>query len=173
MPYDNSGKTYMTYFMGKGVFARDDGMPQGLVGTETDRNKRKAENILINRRALVMHPLGLSWNPSAKMDNGKTYASNNNLSTPTNWILKKDLKNIPIVALKHKIASGSVSVPVAPTLGTLTITSEEGTDSGKTKITVSPEKDGSNSYKYKVAASPTLPTYGQTCTCLLYTSRCV
>lgn len=164
MPYDNSGKTYMTYFMGKGVFARDDGMPQGLVGTETDRNKRKAENILINRRALVMHPLGLSWNPSAKMDNGKKYASNNNLSTPTNWILKKDLKNIPIVALKHKIASGSVSVPVAPTLGTLTITSEEGTDSGKTKITVSPEKDGSNSYKYKVAASPTLPTYGQTCT---------
>lgn len=164
MPYDASGKTFMTYFLGKGVFARNDGMPQGLVGTETDRNKRKAENILINRRALVMHPLGISWNPSAQMDNGKKYASNNNLSTPANWIRKKALKNIPIVALKHKITSGSVSVPVSPTLGELTVNSEEGTETGKTKITVSPEKAEGNSYKYKVAASPTLPAYGQTCT---------
>lgn len=103
MPYDSTGKTYMTYFLGKGVFARNDGMPRGLVGTETDRNKRKAENILINRRALVMHPLGISWNPSAVMSNGKKYASNVDLEKPTNWILKKDLKNIPIVALKHKL----------------------------------------------------------------------
>ena len=164
MPYDAESKTFMTYFLGKGVFARDDGMPAGLVGTETDRNKRKAENILINRRALVLHPLGVSWNPSAQMDNGKKYASNNNLSTPANWIRKKALKNIPIVALKHKIASSSTSVPVTPTLGELTVQSVEGSESGQTKITVSPEKADGNSYKYKVAASPTMPTYGQTCT---------
>lgn len=103
MPYDSEGKTYMTYFLGKGVFARDDGMPRGLVGTETDRNKRKAENILINRRALVMHPLGLAWNPSATMTGGKKYAANADLEKPANWTRKKDLKNIPIVALKHKI----------------------------------------------------------------------
>ena len=164
MPYDASEKTFMTYFLGKGVFARNDGMPTGLIGTETDRNKRKAENILINRRALVMHPLGVSWNPSAQMDNGKKYASNNNLSNPANWTRKKALKNIPIVALKHKIAASSVSVPVSPTLGELTVQSAEGAESGKTRITVSPEKTGGNSYKYKMAASPTMPTYGQACT---------
>lgn len=113
MPYDASGKTYMTYFIGKGVFARDDGMPRGLVGTETDRNKRKAENILINRRALVMHPLGVSWNPSATMSNGKKYAANADLEKPANWILKKNLKNVPIVALKHKIEANQASTPTA------------------------------------------------------------
>lgn len=164
MPYDTAEKTFMTYFLGKGVFARDDGMPAGLIGTEVDRNKRKAENILINRRALVMHPRGISWNPSAQMDNRKKYASNNNLATPANWIRKKALKNIPIIALKHKIASSKVTVPVTPTLGNLTVQSAEGTESGKTKITVSPEKADGHSYKYKIAASPTMPTYGQTCT---------
>lgn len=103
MPYDSATKTYMTYFLGKGVFARNDGMPMGLIGVETDRNKRKAENVLINRRALVMHPLGVSWNPAAVPSNGKKYANNADLEKPANWILKKQLKNIPIVALKHKI----------------------------------------------------------------------
>ena len=48
-------------------------------------------------------------------------------------------------------------------LGTLNVQSVEGTTAGKTKITVTPEKEGSNSYKYKVAASPTIPTYDQVC----------
>lgn len=111
MPYDAATKTYMTYFLGKGVFARDDGMPQGLIGVETDRNKRKAENILINRRALVMHPQGLSWNTEATLTGGKKYASNADLEKPANWTLKKDHKNIPIVALKHKLEAN----PAAPT----------------------------------------------------------
>lgn len=49
-------------------------------------------------------------------------------------------------------------------LGELTITSEEGTNSGKTAITVEPEKAEGNSYKYKVAANPTAPTYDTVCT---------
>ena len=59
-------------FMGKGAFARNDGMPQHLVGVETDRQKLKALNILINRRALVMHPNGLSWNANAALTGGKS-----------------------------------------------------------------------------------------------------
>lgn len=102
---------YDTYFLGKGVFARNDGMPAGLIGVETDRNKRKAENILINRRALVMHPLGISWNANATLTGDKKYASNADLIKPANWTLKKDHKNIPIVALKHKLAAN----PVTPT----------------------------------------------------------
>ena len=53
LPCDTSTGTYTTYFMGKGAFARNDGMPQHLVGVETDRQKLKALNILINRRALA------------------------------------------------------------------------------------------------------------------------
>lgn len=111
MPYDSAGKTYMTYFLGKGVFARNDGMPTGLIGTEVDRIKLKSQNILINRRALVMHPLGLSWKADAALTGGKKYASNADLEKAANWTRKKDLKNIPIVALKHKIEAN----PAAPT----------------------------------------------------------
>lgn len=103
MPYDSAVKTYMTYFLGKGVFARNDGMPRGLIGTEVDRNKLKAQNILINRRALVMHPLGLSWKADAALTGGKKYAANADLEKAANWTRKKELKNIPIVALKHRI----------------------------------------------------------------------
>lgn len=46
----------------------------------------------------------------------------------------------------------------------LTITSSEGGESGKTGITVSPSLASGNSYKYKVAANPTIPEYGATCT---------
>lgn len=98
---------YDTYFLGKNVFARNDGMPTGLTGVETDRNKRKAENILINRRALVMHPLGLSWKADATLAGGKKYASNTDLEKAANWTLKKDHKNIPIVCLRHKIEANS------------------------------------------------------------------
>lgn len=49
-------------------------------------------------------------------------------------------------------------------LGELTVTSEAGTATGKTAITVKPEKAEGNSYKYKVAANPTMPKYGDVCT---------
>ena len=49
-------------------------------------------------------------------------------------------------------------------LGELTVTSEEGTETGKTAITIEPEKKEENSYKYKVAANPTVPTYDAVCT---------
>lgn len=49
-------------------------------------------------------------------------------------------------------------------LGELTVTSAEGTTTGKTAITVEPEKAEANSYKYKVAANPTAPTYDAVCT---------
>lgn len=113
MPYDLASGTYMTYFLGKGVFSRNDGMPAHLIGTETDRDKKKSQNILINRRALVMHPLGISWNPSATLSAGKKYASNIDLATPENWTLSKEHKNIAIVGLKHKLTpNATVSASV-------------------------------------------------------------
>lgn len=47
------------------------------------------------------------------------------------------------------------------TLGTLTVTSAAGTNSGTTKITVTPAKGSGNSYKYKVADAATNVVYGQ------------
>ena len=48
-------------------------------------------------------------------------------------------------------------------LGNLTVTSQAGTETGKTKITITPSLTSGNSYKYKVAANPTAPTYNAVC----------
>lgn len=55
-----------------------------------------------------------------------------------------------------------ITIDETPTLGTLTVTSAKGTETGDTKITVNPAKENSNNvYKYKVGASETAVTYGQ------------
>lgn len=55
-----------------------------------------------------------------------------------------------------------ISFGGSETLGDLTVASAEGTDSGTTKLTVTPEKGNeSNVYKYKVASSQTTVEYGQ------------
>lgn len=43
------------------------------------------------------------------------------------------------------------------------MTSAAGTTSGKTALTVSPALTSGNSYKYKIAATPTVPTVGDVC----------
>lgn len=48
-----------------------------------------------------------------------------------------------------------------PTLGVLTVSSAEGTETGETRITVTPPKSGSNHYVYKTGATVDLPAgYG-------------
>ena len=55
-----------------------------------------------------------------------------------------------------------ITIDDTPTLGTLTVNSVAGTESGDTKITVNPAKENTNNvYKYKVGASETAVTYGQ------------
>lgn len=94
-----SGGVYDTYFIGKGAFARQDGMPAGLIGTETDRDKLASVDYLINRRAFVLTPNGVSFEGTP----AKAYASNAELATPANWKAVAETKNIPIVCLRHKI----------------------------------------------------------------------
>lgn len=65
----------------------------------------------------------------------------------------KALMEDTIFYVKKKIAS----------LGELTINSVEGETAGNTKITVTPTIEEGHSYKYKVATSPTMPTYDQVC----------
>ena len=55
-----------------------------------------------------------------------------------------------------------VTDPTEETLGILTIASEAGTETGKTKITVSPALTAGNSYKYYTVASASLPSLNST-----------
>lgn len=55
-----------------------------------------------------------------------------------------------------------ITIDETPTLGTLTVNSVAGTESGDTKITVNPAKENAgNVYKYKVAADTVTVGYGQ------------
>ena len=98
-----SGDVYDTYFLGAGAFIRQDGTPAGFVGTETDRDKLSAKDYLINRRCMVIHPRGLSWNTNAVYPEGIYYPNNTMLATPANWSLTVNHKKVPIAALRHKL----------------------------------------------------------------------
>lgn len=50
-----------------------------------------------------------------------------------------------------------------PSLGTLTVNCAAVTSAGTTKVTVTPTKEGSNSYMYKTGATVTNPAYDEVC----------
>lgn len=99
---------YDTYFMGAGAFSREDGMPAGLVGVETDRDSQLANNYLIHRRCMVIHPNGFSWaiptaNGGRYTGSGMMFPNNTDLATSANWTLVSSHKNVPIACLRHKV----------------------------------------------------------------------
>lgn len=96
----NAYKVYTTYLFAKGSIGRGEGTPVSLTPTETDRDSLAGEDILINRRALVLHAMGVKW---VGQPVGVT-PSNAELATGTNWVRVYEDKNIGLVALKHKIA---------------------------------------------------------------------
>lgn len=73
------------------------------------------------------------------------------------WTLASGLF-IPVLPDPNGLFIAKVS---SDTLGTLTVTSAAGTTTGKTAISVNPTLTSGNSYKYKVAANPTMPTFDQ------------
>lgn len=95
---------YDTYFLGSGAFIRQDGSPQGFVGTETDRDKLGAKNYLINRWCQIIHPRGLSWVSEGKYTKATNmYPANIDLAACANWKLITDHKKVPIACLRHKL----------------------------------------------------------------------
>ena len=102
MPVDTSGQTpiYTTYLFAKGAIGRGEGTPVSLTPTETDRDSLAGEDFLINRRAFVLHPMGVKWKGTPV---GVT-PSNTELATGTNWERVYEDKNIGLVAIKHKIS---------------------------------------------------------------------
>jgi hypothetical protein len=116
----SEGETNVPFFMGKRVIV-DDGMPvsagtytsylfaPGAIGyvegnppvpSETDRDSLQGDDILINRRHFVLHPRGVRWQgvPAG------VSPTNVELETGTNWLRVYDVKNLRVVAFKHKIA---------------------------------------------------------------------
>lgn len=95
------GDVYTTYLFSRGSIGRGEGTPVSLTSTETDRDSLAGEDYLINRRAFVVHPMGIKWIGEAE---GVT-PSNEELATGTNWKRVYEPKNIGMVAIKHKIAA--------------------------------------------------------------------
>lgn len=90
---------YPIYFFGQGAVAFNQDT-EGLDVTETDRDSLGGNDILVTRRAFVMHPRGLKWVGTAT----GTTPSNTELADPDNWDLADDLKNVPITKLVAKLA---------------------------------------------------------------------
>ncbi|AGK95403.1 phage major capsid protein [Clostridium pasteurianum] len=63
-----------------------------------------------------------------------------------------------------KLTPATLKVIIEDALRSLTVTSEAGTTSGKTKITVSPSLTDGNTYKYKTGANLTIPVFNQVLT---------
>lgn len=98
-----SGSTpakYTTYLFAQGAIGRGEGTPATLTPVETDRDSLASTDILINRRAFVLHPQGMKW--QAASITGAT-PSNAELAIGTNWTRVADVKKMGIVKLVHTI----------------------------------------------------------------------
>ena len=87
------------YFFGQGAIAFNEDT-DGLEITETDRDTLKGEDVLISRRAFIMHPRGLQWVGTPV----GTTPSNAELALASNWALADNIKNVPITKLVCKLA---------------------------------------------------------------------
>jgi hypothetical protein len=97
----NSGGIYQSYLFGSGCFGRGDGVPTTVTPVEMDRDSLASDDILINRRAFVLHPFGVKFANAVVA--GAT-PTNTELSTYNNWAKVYEDKAIGIAMLKHKVA---------------------------------------------------------------------
>ena len=59
---------YTTYLFARVVIGRGEGTPVSFVPVETDRNSLGSKDVLIHRRAFVMHPYGIKWAGSPELE---------------------------------------------------------------------------------------------------------
>jgi hypothetical protein len=93
---------YTTYIFGDGAIGYDEGGV--LTAVETDRDSLSGVDLLINRKAFVMHPRGIKW---AGTPTGAA-PTNAELGTATNWTRVYENKNIRIVKFKHTIVPNEI-----------------------------------------------------------------
>lgn len=102
LPKEGSGAdtVFTTYLFGNGSIGRNEGSPADLTTFETAREATKGNDIVVTRRAMVLHPYGVKFTDSVSAD---TTPANLELANVTNWQKVYEDKNIGLLALKHKL----------------------------------------------------------------------
>ena len=95
------GGVYTSYLFAQGAVGLGTGTPSALTLTETDRDSLASNDVLINRRAFVVHPAGMKFVGTPA---GAT-PSDAELKLGTNWTRVSDVKNMGIVQVKAKIGA--------------------------------------------------------------------
>ena len=72
----------------------------GAADLETDRDILAGEAVMAMRRRFILHPVGMKWIGSA----AGAFPTRAELATGTNWTRVFDVKAIPMIAFKHKLA---------------------------------------------------------------------
>lgn len=93
---------YTSYLFAAGSVARGIGNPPTLTQTETDRDSLASTDYLINRRAYVLHPIGMKWLGASVAGETPTNAE---LATGTNWTRVADIKQMGMVKLVHALTT--------------------------------------------------------------------
>jgi hypothetical protein len=100
------GQVFTTYIFGAGAVANGngtlDGTPlQGGFGTEALEFARVAldsDNVMINRKRMILHPRGIKFNSAVVAGDSPTDAE---LANQANWTRVYDNKNVRMVAVTH------------------------------------------------------------------------
>lgn len=148
------GMSYIQNFLGMGTAILASDIPKGKIYATA------AENIVLYYIPVTSADMAQAFDLTADatgligIHTGPTY---DNLSAET-----VAASGVGLFAEKlDGIVIGTISGATDAGLDNLTVTSIAGTNSGDTKITVSPALTSGNSYKYKVADNATLPALGQ------------
>ena len=96
------GNVFSTYLFAEGTFARGEAVPESLTPIEFGRDILASDDILVSRRALCLHPIGVSWKSPENSPN--TTPSDSELMNGDNWAKVAEDKAIGIVMLRHRVA---------------------------------------------------------------------
>ena len=95
LPVDTGN--YTSYLFASGAIGFGEG--RHPMPVETDRDSLQGSDILINRRAFVLHPRGVSWTGTP----AGVGPTNVEVAVGTNWARVWEAKNVKIVKFKHKL----------------------------------------------------------------------
>ncbi len=99
-PVPDTGK-YVSYIFGQGAIALGTGKYKGVVPVEVGRDSLKGEDVLVNRKTMILHPRGVKW--TAPDLGEEEFPTNDVLATGTSWQLVYEPKAVRIVKFYHKL----------------------------------------------------------------------
>lgn len=98
---EGAAKQYTTFLISSGVFGRGDAIPVTMTPVETDRNAKTSTNYLFHRRAIVLHPRGMSWVGTGNIQYETPL--NTELAIGSNWERVAPTKEMGIVKIVHTL----------------------------------------------------------------------